>query len=124
MGNQGSSETDKKLTKIAKELVNEYTDNGSIHGISFIDDPKRHWIERIFWTIVYIISIYVASSLIMASYIKWKENQIITSVDEYPALMSEIPFPAITICPNNKYEKQKFDFSKHVHAQSTNTIDE
>ena len=40
---------------------------------------------------------------------KLTENQIITNVDEYPTLVSEIPFPAITICPNDKYDKKKFD---------------
>ena len=109
MENRSSTESDKKISKIAKNLVTEYTDNGSIHGISFIGDSKRHWIERLFWTIVFVTSIYFAWILIMESYIKWRENQIITNVDEYPTLMSEIPFPAITICPNDKYDKKKFD---------------
>ena len=113
---QRSSEP--KLSKIAKDLVNEYTDNGTIHGISFIGDSKRHWIERIFWTIVFMISIYFAWSLIMESYKKWKGNQIITSVDEYPTLMSEIPFPAITICPNDKFDRKTYEEASNTSAQA------
>lgn len=28
--------------------VSEYTDNGNLHGLVYIGDRKRHWIERFF----------------------------------------------------------------------------
>lgn len=31
---------------VFKELVAEYTENGSLHGIKYAGDRKRHWSER------------------------------------------------------------------------------
>lgn len=31
-------------------------------------------------------------------------------MDEHPTLTSEIPFPAVTVCPNIHYNNQKFAF--------------
>ena len=36
---------DKMCTSAAKSLK-EYTENGNLHGISYIGDNSRHWFER------------------------------------------------------------------------------
>ena len=108
MSNQNLAKPEQNLSKIATDLVKDYTDNGTLHGISFIGDNKRHWFERLFWAIIFCTSIYFAGTLIHDSYIKWKSTPIMTSVDEHTTLISEIPFPAITICPIDKYDNDKF----------------
>ena len=36
----------KNCGAVFKELVAEYTENGSLHGIKYAGDRKRHWFER------------------------------------------------------------------------------
>lgn len=38
----------KTLCGVFKELVSEYTENGSLHGIKYAGDRRRHWFERLF----------------------------------------------------------------------------
>ena len=124
MFKQNLVKPDQNLSKIATNLVKEYTDNGSLHGISFIGDNKRHWFERLFWAIIFCTSIYFAGTLINDSYIKWKSTPIIISVDEHTTLISEIPFPAITICPNDKYNKDIFNLREIYINDNNRTEDE
>ena len=112
MSNDNLANPDQNLSKIAKDLVNEYTNNGTLHGISFIGDSKRHWFERLFWAIIFFTSMYFAANFITESYLKFQKNAIITNVDEYPTLITEIPFPAITICPTIKYDKKNYTYTE------------
>ena len=56
----------------------------------------------------------------LQSYRKWKSVPIITSVDEYPTLVSEIPLPAVTICPEIKFNITAFDLSSKLEELQRN----
>lgn len=63
-----------------------------------------------------VLSLIVCGILLSQIYQKWNENPIILSFADRPTHISDIPFPAITICPR---------FKKHVslHNAIKETLD-
>jgi acid-sensing ion channel, other len=71
---------------------------------------SRHWIERLFWVFAFCLSVTGCYVMISETYEKWQLYPVImTPVDE-PMSVWNIPFPAITICPERKAIKTKFNY--------------
>lgn len=94
------------------ETFSEYCDNSSIHGVNYMSDGKRPFIERSIWIIIFLLSIYGCSNLILNSWMKWKENPVLLQYNEVDVPIFKIRFPVITICPETKTRKSVFDFTK------------
>ncbi|KAF2903803.1 hypothetical protein ILUMI_02380, partial [Ignelater luminosus] len=74
---------------------------------------KIHFvIFRIWWSVFLTISLYFCATLILKTYKKWERSPVIVSFATSETPISHIPFPAVTICPQIKAAKEKFDFSK------------
>ena len=63
---------------------------------------------------------YFSSMVILQSYWKWKAVPIITSVDDSLTMISEIPFPAVTVCPDIKYNITEFNWFKKLQELEQN----
>lgn len=80
--------------------------DSSIDGAVHIFGPNRSIFTRIFWTFLFILSIFGLVYYIKGSYTKWLiEPDIITKNSiRYPY---EYPNPAITVCPQ-EYDPDSF----------------
>ena len=58
--------------------------------------------------------------MIMSSYVKWREVPIVTSTDEFLTSVSDIPFPAITICLESKSNLKEFDYYEKLKEFEVN----
>ncbi|XP_061393669.1 pickpocket protein 28-like [Musca vetustissima] len=83
---QSSSQTKHKKTlrEGLIEIYYEYCANTSVHGVQYLGQ-NRPWKEIIFW--------------LAQVYHKWNDTPVIVSFSERSIPVSDIPFPAITICP-------------------------
>lgn len=54
---------------------------------------------------------YGCAHLIYQTWNKWNYNPVIVSFDDKMTSISEIPFPAITICPESKTNPSKFNYT-------------
>ena len=88
--------------------MNEFTKN----EFNYMDYKKRTLCEKLFWTIIYLTLLVICGISMLGSYEKWKSAPLINIVDEHPSHISDIPFPAITLCPTTKFDNEKFEFSK------------
>jgi acid-sensing ion channel, other len=82
----------------------------TIHGVSYIADASNSKLSRIFWTIVFILSItglIFCTARLCISYI---DPDIALKVSYVPA--RNAPFPAITICPQTKVQVEFLDYSE------------
>jgi acid-sensing ion channel, other len=79
-----------------KDLFVDYADHSTIHGVGYIAEKGRSWFEKIWWIIVFCISVVCCGKLIFDA---WNIDPIIISFAEKPTPIWRIPFPAITICP-------------------------
>ncbi|XP_039283581.1 pickpocket protein 28-like [Nilaparvata lugens] len=75
-----------------------FRQNTSLHGVKYICDPSRHWIERCFWCLVVascIISLYAIYQMKMS---QWRETPMTIEVSHVPQHISTLPVPALTVC--------------------------
>ncbi|KAF2887320.1 hypothetical protein ILUMI_18853 [Ignelater luminosus] len=105
------------------EYFSEYSDNTSIHGVRYLGEKKRSIIERYFvfslhrliWLVILVISLYLCISSIVQTYIKWKTSPVIVSFAKSPTPVWQVPFPAVTICPETKVRQRVFNFTDAYH---------
>uniref|UniRef100_A0A182Q221 Pickpocket n=1 Tax=Anopheles farauti TaxID=69004 RepID=A0A182Q221_9DIPT len=95
-----------------RSLWVDYCMNSTIHGFKYLVGNKRTTIERIWWFIVCLLSLYGCGRLIHSVYTKWDQDPVVVTFAEKPAPVFSIPFPAVTICPETKVRKKDLDFSK------------
>ncbi|KAF5270641.1 hypothetical protein FQA39_LY01379 [Lamprigera yunnana] len=90
----------------------EYCDNSTIHGLKFLGERQRSWIEKIWWIFFVSLSLYLCTTLILSTYNKWMTSPVIVSFATSETPISEVPFPAVTICPLMKTDLNKFNFNE------------
>ncbi|EDW26343.1 GL26473 [Drosophila persimilis] len=55
----------------AKAIIHEYCDYTTIHGIRYLGEKKRPWLERLFWVSVLLLSIFTCCKLTLNIWDKW-----------------------------------------------------
>ena len=91
-------------------MFSDFTSNSTVHGVRYLGERRRHWSERVFWIIVFLISITLCSFVIVNMFDKWQQNPIISTIKETAPF--DIPHPAITICPQVKVNRKYLNFKK------------
>lgn len=81
-------------------MFSNYSSESTFHSLNYIGSQNINWKSRIFWIIVFIIATTLCVYINIENYEKWKNRPIIVTFDESPTHISEIPFPAVTICKN------------------------
>ncbi|KAG5674934.1 hypothetical protein PVAND_004878 [Polypedilum vanderplanki] len=103
-----------------------FTSQTSIHGIRYSNEPQNHKFVRIFWLIVFIISIAGLVYYAKTVYYKWKIAPDISTMHQLKPI-HEIPFPAITICSpvsiNNEHVNYQYAYT-HIQYMNHSHIDE
>ncbi|XP_021965019.1 pickpocket protein 28 [Folsomia candida] len=89
------------------EPTSQYCIDSSLHGFRFMGQPKRHFVERVFWLIAIITSMSVAVILILQIWEKYRLTPVITVFQPKDTRINLLPFPAITICNTNNVQKSK-----------------
>ncbi|XP_022910283.2 pickpocket protein 28-like [Onthophagus taurus] len=101
----------KKNRKRMKTYFQEYCDNTSIHGFKYLSENKRSWIEKFWWFITITICMGLCGYLTLKTYHKWRSTPVIVSFATKQTPIFEIPFPAVTICPEAKLNTSVFNYS-------------
>ncbi|EAT48028.1 AAEL000917-PA [Aedes aegypti] len=90
-------------------LTDEYFSSSSIHGMQYLAASKRSPFEKVFWILIFVGSISACTILSQAIYRKWQQTPVIIAINERMTPIWEIPFPAITICPEvHNYSASEF----------------
>lgn len=79
------------------EIIKEYMENSSLHGVRFLIDEQIHFFERLFWLICVVLS-WVASALLIMSAIDAFQHNAISFVVETSFRDWNTPFPAVVVC--------------------------
>ena len=80
------------------KTTNDFGSVSSIHGMFYILSSGIPWIDRFIWTFLVILSIVLAALLCTQSDENWKENPVMTSLEDTSRSISSLKWPAITIC--------------------------
>ncbi|XP_058456325.1 pickpocket protein 28-like [Malaya genurostris] len=87
----------------------DFCGSSSIHGVQYIGCRSSSYIEKLLWTIVFLITLYFAGTNIIEAWIKWEKNPVKTAPLDSVTFSWEIPFPAVTICPQTKSKRSLFE---------------
>ena len=82
----------------ASTTLHEYAENSSVHGVSYIFSPSETIVEKLIWCFVVLASLVLAGWFSQKSFTDWQDNQIITTLKNAAKQVSELDFPAVTIC--------------------------
>ncbi|XP_075167592.1 pickpocket protein 28-like [Haematobia irritans] len=104
----------KTLRQGVRQAYREFCANTSIHGFRYFSErrPKK---EIIFWLVIFAIVIYFCTSIIVKIYVRWYESPVIVSFSEKSTPIWNIPFPAVTICPETKRPINKTTDDNFMH---------
>ncbi|RZC36787.1 ASC domain containing protein [Asbolus verrucosus] len=97
------------------DYFNEFSNNTSIHGLKWMCERRRSVIERLWWFILFCISLYFCVILIINTWTKWQKSRIMISFAQSPVPVWEVPFPAVTVCPEMKIRQSKYNFTYYFH---------
>lgn len=106
------SSSSRKYLEESKKLAVEFCDNTSIHGVKYFVGSNRALIEKVWWIVVFLLSLYGCGRLIQTVYIKWDREPVIVTFAQKPTPVFQIPFPAVTICPETKVKASNLNFTK------------
>ncbi|CAO1407458.1 unnamed protein product [Diamesa serratosioi] len=98
-------------------MLKDYSKECSIHGVKYLTERHNSWCVKIFWIIALILSFTSCFYLIIKTYNKWQSNPVIVTFEEKSTPVWKIPFPAVTICPENKYNKHSFKIDDLLHDE-------
>nr|XP_049705408.1 pickpocket protein 28 isoform X1 [Helicoverpa armigera] len=100
---------------IIKDYLVDYTANSNLHGLKYIGEKERTFVEKIFWLFMFTCCVILCAGLIRKVYIKWNESPVIVSFAENPTPVWQIPYPAVTVCFETKAMQRKFNFTDYYH---------
>ncbi|CAD7084859.1 unnamed protein product [Hermetia illucens] len=101
----------KKSIAIAKatfwENAQEFSRNTTLHALKYVGDRNLSPFERIFFFLAFAVALSIALYFISNMYEKWSSTPVIITNSATSTYISEIPFPAVTICNMNQALKSK-----------------
>ena len=92
----------KKPCNLARGLK-DYASNSTVHGINYVFDENLSLFERFVWLVLVFGLGSVSLYLVYQSYNTWQDNQVITALKTVAKPVTEIGFPAITICGTGQH---------------------
>ena len=117
----------KPRSKISKN-IEDFAGRSTVHGISYILDKTISLPDRLLWLIVCLGSALLATFLIYSSYTEWKENPVITTLKALDKPVTDLTFPAVTICAAGQHmgnvERVLYHNFKKWEQTQQNTVEE
>ena len=103
--------------------IEYFSSRSSVHGLSYIFDRNISLFDRLLWVIICLIAAFFAIFLTYNSYTEWEDNQVITTLKSSAEPVTDLQFPAFTICGAGQHmenvEKVLFhNFKKWEQKQS------
>lgn len=86
-------------------------------------DRRRPVLERIFWICVFLLSLFSCGRFINDAWNKWEENPVIINYNQKSTYVLEVPFPAITICPETKTRRKIFNYTEMSYIAMSKQFD-
>ena len=84
--------------RILLDTVKEYSDHTTIHGINYVFASFLSFQDRLFWLIIFIAGLIFSVYLSLDAFLDWRKNMIVTRFENSELPVTEIEFPAVTIC--------------------------
>ena len=87
-------ESKSRISKTAED----YASRSTVHGISYITDRTVPVADRCLWLLICLGMAATAVFMATTSYQAWQDDPVITTLKAVPKPVTELGFPAVTIC--------------------------
>ncbi len=98
--------------KLSRNL-NAFCEQTTIHGFSYVSDVSNQVVIKVGWGLLISVFLTLASFLIKLSFDDWSENPTLTTIDSDVAPIEELPFPAVTVCQEDRGLRYVWFQNKH-----------
>ncbi|XP_028042912.1 sodium channel protein Nach-like [Bombyx mandarina] len=103
------------LRASVKTVGKEYCMESSICGLKHLVDDNTPIIERFIWVVILILGLGCSVSLVWITFLKYYRAPLVTTQMPEGISVSNIIFPAVGICSNNRISKRAVtELSKHL----------
>ena len=122
--------------RILLDTVKEYSDHTTIHGINYVFASFLSFHDRLFWLFIFIAGLIFSVYLSLDAFLDWRKNMIVTRFENSELPVTEIEFPAVTICSQGLnmenvaqavtrdfyewHEAQQQKVNRHIPSKTTN----
>ncbi|KAJ8727774.1 hypothetical protein PYW07_001893 [Mythimna separata] len=80
----------KRQKLLVKELMYDYANNTTLHGLPYVTKRGLTLIEKIFWFVTFVASVSMCLFLISKVWYKWKTSPVIVTVSEQLVSVNEV----------------------------------
>ena len=87
----------RELRKALQRDVLGYFRETTVHGFRYVVEG-RNIFERISWILVIVAGFVMCSMIVYNAYEDWENHPVETTIDSVGLPVTELPFPAITVC--------------------------
>ncbi|KAL3273928.1 hypothetical protein HHI36_015353 [Cryptolaemus montrouzieri] len=101
--------------------LREFCEMSSIQGLSYIVKDISLF-ERLWWLLVLMLSLSGSIYMIREIFDKLKTSPVLVSLATNEMSISEIPFPAVTICPETKISRRCLNYSEILKKRRAGNI--
>eukprot|EP00102_Acyrthosiphon_pisum_P019219 XP_016656429.1 PREDICTED: pickpocket protein 28-like [Acyrthosiphon pisum] len=106
-----------------RKMLNDYSQNTTLHGLRYAGNNELSASERCFWIISFGLAVITAIYFIANLVHKWQDMPVIISLSPKATQLTSIPFPAITICNMNNARKSVARNILETSSKPENNID-
>ena len=78
--------------------ADEYAEGATVHGVGYIFDELLPTIDRVIWGVSVGFFFVLAVLFTTNAYTDWQDNMVITTLKNTAKDVSELVFPAVTVC--------------------------
>ena len=86
-----------------KNHIQAFGKNSTIHGIGYIANQSMNPLDRFIWLVLFLASTTIGLILVLSSYNEWQNNQVVTTLKTVAKPVTDLEFPAITICGSGQH---------------------
>lgn len=94
----------------------------TIHGVRYILNRQSSLISKCVWSVWVVISFICCLVLLANVWSRMYSDPLIVSLSDKPEPIWEIPFPAVTICPETKSKQTVFNFTRMYNVLMKNKL--
>ena len=80
-----------------------------MHGVGYLGDTSLARVDRLLWLLVICCSFLVSLNVILSSYDAWQGNMVLNTLKTTTKPVTDIEFPAVTICGAGKASVTRID---------------
>lgn len=105
-----------QMQKGWRQHFDDFAEQSSIHALKHLTCTQRSLSQRIFWLVAMLTSAVCFIIFLVHLLNRWERGPLFIGLAEKSQPIWDIPFPAVTICPETKAKISTVNFTDAYHV--------